>query len=391
MEMYRHTYAEIDLDALAFNVRSLRSRLPERFFCPMVKANAYGHGDLVVAQALEKIGIKHLGVCLIEEALLLRDFGIRCEILVFRGFDREGARKIVERGITPVVSSWEQIRDLEEFAQGPLDVHLKFNTGMNRLGFAAEEAPRLLAHFCDHERLKVRAVLTHLVCGEDADSEAGDSAAQLRAMDGICAVFEPLKPFVHALNSAGIAHYIARPTPAGHPLKLRDWGYRPGLMIYGYNPIREGYGCELKPVMTLRSQATAYREVAAGQGVSYNKTWIAPRTSKIAVVPIGYADGYHRLLSNRADALFNGGRVPVVGSVCMDFLMLDVTGHETSDPTEEVVLFGRDRHDQLIAATELARHAQTIPWEILTSVGERVPRLYVGELARELQVAKGAR
>ncbi|MBX3032507.1 MAG: alanine racemase [Bdellovibrionaceae bacterium] len=390
MDMFRRTFAEIDLDALAGNVRRLRAALsPRTFFCPMVKANAYGHGDVGIARALEKQGVRHLGVCLIEEGLLLRQAGIQSDILVFRGFDRAGAEQILRHRMKPVVSTWEQIEDLEALATGAVNVHLKFDTGMNRLGFSTGEAQKLFDRFWQNPKLRVEGLLTHLWNGEDAGQADGDSAAQLRALRGAADRFKALSPMVHALNSAGIVHRLDRAgekADPSHPLEAMDWGCRPGLMIYGSNPVRPGFGCELEPVMNLRSHVAVYRTLAPGEGVSYGHTWKASRDSVIAVVPIGYADGYHRLLSNRASALFAGERAPVVGTICMDYLMLDVTDavkkkNLSPEKDQEVTLFGRSREGVLMPAEELATHAGTIPWEIFTSVGERVPRVYKGGAA----------
>lgn len=389
MEMYRRTFAEIDLDALEANIKTIRSHFPaDVFFCPMVKANAYGHGDVTVARALEAMGVRHLGVCLIEEGLLLRNFGVKTNILVFRGFDREGARKILQYNMTPVVTSWEQIDHLLALATAPVGIHLKFDSGMNRLGFPLGEARRLFEKLEHEPRLRVDALVTHLFDGEDGHETDGNTARQLRAFDAAARFFAPMNPVCHALNSAGIVRKIAgRDLDGDHPLSLRPWGLRPGLMIYGTNPVGAGTGLDLKPVMSLKSQAGVLRQLRAGETVSYGGTWKAPRESTIAVVPIGYADGYHRLLSNRAQALFNGERVPVVGNVCMDYLMLDVTEAVKKNPPApgreaEVVLFGRSQEGAFLGADELARLGQTIPWEIYTSVGERVPRQYKGRLAR---------
>lgn len=387
MEMYRRTFAEIDLDALAHNFGLLHSHFGEdTFLCPMVKANAYGHGDIGIARCLETIGAKRLGVCLIEEGLLLRNFGIKAEILVFRGFDRAGAEKIIHYNMTPVVSTWEHIEHLEQAARGPVNVHVKFDTGMNRLGFRVDEADKVSARLRACKNLQVKGVLTHMAHGEDANKEDGDSAEQIRQFETALRPFEDLNPEVHALNSAAIVNKMALSSPAAHFLGRRNWGLRPGLMIYGVNPV-PSQKMDLKPVMSLKAQASVYRTLRTGEKVSYSGTWTATRESTIAVVPIGYADGYHRLLSNRAHVLFAGERVPVVGNVCMDYLMLDVTNaiqKKSPERDAEVVLFGRAANGAEIGVAELAGHAQTIPWEICTSVGERVPRVYKGDRARLL-------
>lgn len=387
MEMYRRTYAEINLDHLAHNIQVLQKAFPRRFLCPMVKANAYGHGDVQVARFLESLGIQHLGVCLIEEGLLLRHFGVKSDILVFRGFDREGAKKILDYNMTPVVSSWEHLDHLEAVATTPVRIHLKFDTGMNRLGFRVEEAQKLYDRLWQNKKIQLEALVMHLFSGEDAVSDQGDSARQLRRFDEVVRLFKPFQVFAHALNSAGILSHLClqkkSAVPKDHPLGLHEWGLRPGLMIYGYNPLAEQGFVDLKPVMSLKSTSGVLRRLQTGEGVSYGATWKAPRPSLIAVVPIGYADGYHRILSNQAQALFAGHKVPVVGSVCMDYLMLDVTDVvKDQDPQAfkdaEVVLFGQSQHGNFLSPEELARQAKTITWEMLTSVGERVPRVYKG-------------
>lgn len=394
MEMYRRTFAEINLDHLEHNVQVIQRALPQSpFLCPMVKANAYGHGDVPLARFLESIGIRHLGVCLTEEGLLLRRHGIQAEILVFRGFDREGAVQIVQHKMTPVVSTWEQLDHLEAVAASPVSIHLKFDTGMNRLGFRPEEAQKLFERLWQNQKIRLKALVTHLFCGEDSWDPQGHSARQLQLLDKASQVFKPFKIFCHALNSAGILNLMSlssAPPQEGHPLFLQNWGLRPGLMLYGYNPVENKKICELKPVMSLKSHVGSYRQLKAGETVSYGGTWKAQRDSVIGVVPIGYADGYHRILSNKASVLFAGRRVPVVGSVCMDYLMIDVTdvvqGQDLKGfADQEVTLFGFGSEGAFLSPEELALQAQSITWEMLTSVGERVPRIYTG---RKLDVIK---
>ncbi|MGZ3774559.1 MAG: alanine racemase, partial [Bdellovibrio sp.] len=335
MEMYRRTFAEINLDHLAHNIRVLQTAFSQKFICPMVKANAYGHGDVQIARFLESLGVEHLGVCLIEEGLLLRKSGVTAEILVFRGFDREGAQKIIEHHMTPVVSTWEHIEHLEAVASSAVGIHLKFDTGMNRLGFRPEEAQKLFNRLWQNKKIRVKALLTHLFNGEDADQDQGRSALQLRQLNEISKAFKPFNIFCHALNSSGILNLMllqeaknpSENQEEQNPLFLQNWGIRPGLMIYGYNPLaaNDKRSCDLKPVMSLRSHVATYRSVRVGETVSYGGTWKAPRESVVGVVPIGYADGYHRILSNQSKVLFAGQKVSVIGSVCMDYLMIDVT------------------------------------------------------------------
>lgn len=387
MEMYRRTFAEINLDHLAHNIRVMQTAFPQTpFLCPMIKANAYGHGDVQVGRFLETLGVGHLGVCLIEEGLLLRKFGVKAEILVFRGFDREGAQKIIQYNMTPVVSTWEHIEHLEAEASSAVGIHLKFDTGMNRLGFRPEEAQKLFTRLWQNKKIRLKAIVTHLFNGEDALADQGQTATQLTKLDEISRVFKLFNIFCHALNSAGILNLISLQKSGNsnreHPLLLQNWGLRPGLMVYGYNPLADK-NIDLKPVMSLKSHVATYRYLKAGETVSYGGTWKAQRDSVIAVVPIGYADGYHRILSNQSKVLFAGQKVSVAGVVCMDYLMLDVTDvvkdHDLDDfKDQEVTLFGYSSEGVFLSAEELAQGAKSITWEMLTSVGERVPRIYKG-------------
>jgi alanine racemase len=395
-ELFRRTFAEINLDHLSHNFFEIQKVANQtgsasKFLCPMVKANGYGHGDVQIAKHLEKCGVENLGVCLIEEGLLLRKSGVQADILVFRGFDKYGAQKILDHHMIPVVSTWDQIHCLESIADDPVSVHLKFNTGMNRLGFDPDQAEPLFTYFKNSKKLKLKAILSHFFNGEDAYLENGDSKKQTDQMELLLSFFKPLNVFAHLLNSGGIASlakiHADSKNRSNHYLQKNNWGFRPGLILYGYQPKNIFSELNLKPVMSLKSVVNNIRDVKKGESVSYGAKWVADRDSKIAVVPIGYADGIHRLLSNKNQALFSGQAVPIVGRICMDFLMLDVTDvicHSNSHiqnkkyDDEEVVLFGYDQDGQFLSAEKAAEAAQSITWEMLTSVGERVPRLFKG-------------
>lgn len=383
-ELFRRTFAEINLENLAHNYFEIQKIAgTDRFLCPMVKANGYGHGDVQIAKHLEKCGVQSLGVCLIEEGLLLRNSGVQTDILVFRGFDKYGAQVILDHHLIPVVSTWDQILSLESIADVPVSVHLKFNTGMNRLGFDPSEAEALFNYFKKSKKLKLKAILSHFYNGEDAYLVNGNSSGQTLIMENLLNFFKPLNVFAHLLNSGGISSLAKINNDNHHYLQKNNWGFRPGLILYGYQPKNIFTEMNLKPVMSLKSVVNNIRDVKIGESVSYGAKWTAVRDSKIAVVPIGYADGIHRLLSNKNQALFSGQLVPIVGRICMDFLMLDVTNVIQNKPLqkfedEEVVLFGFDQNGNFLSAESAADSAQSITWEMLTSVGERVPRLFKG-------------
>jgi alanine racemase len=384
MEMFRRTFAEINLDHLYHNYSTLKSLAgADRFFCPMVKANAYGHGDVQVSQFLQDQGAEVFGVCLIEEGHLLRQSGINSEILVFRGFDKDGAQKILDLQLTPVVSTWSQLESFEFAADEPIKVHVKFNTGMNRLGFNSDQHEKIKWFFKNSKKLKLSAILSHFHSGEDAYNQDGYSAKQTQELSHIADYFSDMDLQLHLLNSAGISNLsrVRQDKIEGHFLENKNWGFRPGLSLYGYDPLESSGQLELKPVMTLKSVVNNIRVVKAGESVSYGAQWVAQRDSLIAVVPIGYADGVHRLLSNRGRALFAEKEVPIIGRICMDFLMLDLTAAIGLDQInkydeEEVILFGYDQAGHLLSAEVAAKASETVSWEVLTSVGERVPRKF---------------
>lgn len=379
MNLFRKTYAEINLSALKNNIQWIQQNFPQSpFLCPMVKGNAYGHGDYIIAKALSEMGIQNMGVCLIEEALWLKQSGIQASIIVFRGFDNEGAKEIIANDFIPIVSQWEQIEYLENNFQGkPIPVHLKFDTGMNRLGFSVKDADKLYNRFWQNGKLRVKALVTHLYKGEDFLLDDGHSQKQLSLIRQVEKTFKVFNPIVHTLNSAGILGAYLSGKSEYHNL-----GLRPGLMIYGYAPEMQSQQKDVdffKPVMSLKSNVSDIRFVAQGSGVSYSHTWIAKKDSLIAIVPIGYADGVHRLLSNKAKVIVKNQLVPIIGTICMDYLMLDLTSVDKSvkiEKNDEVILFGTSEDQKLfLGANEQAKHAQTITWEILTSIGIRVPRV----------------
>ena len=386
MEMYRRTFAEISVENLISNWMEIKKvAADDRFICPMVKANAYGHGDVQIAKTLENEGADTVGVCLIEEGLLLRSSGIQSQILVFRGFDKQGAQKILEYQMTPVVSTWEQIQALENVADDPVKVHLKFDTGMNRLGFNLSETESLFLHFKKSKKLKLKALLTHLAKAEDSMEADGFTSQQIKLFTGAVDFFKPLNVYSHVLNSAGIAGLAALNAEKRISAELHhtNWGMRPGLAIYGYHASTINKVMDLKPVMTLKSVVNNIRNIKKGESVSYGASWVAARDSRVAVVPIGYADGFHRLISNKGSALFADKLAPIVGRICMDFLMLDVTDIIGNDDAskwieEEVVFFGYNEKGTLLSAEKAAELSQTITWETLTSVSERVPRHFKG-------------
>ncbi|OYZ23965.1 MAG: alanine racemase [Bdellovibrio sp. 28-41-41] len=385
MNLYRKSYAEINLHHLKSNLSWIRSHFPkENFLCPMVKANGYGHGDVIVAKCLEAEGVNHMGVCLIEEALWLHQAGIKSNILVFRGFDKQGAEEIIERGFVPVVSQWDHLEFLTQANKGKaISIHVKFDTGMNRLGFPVKEASKIDEYLWQNKNFRLKGVLTHLHSGEDGLDPNGKTQEQLASLAQVVPIFKKFSPVVHTLNSAGVLAKVAAEKQKSKVVFEPTLGVRPGLLLYGYAPkmnFANEFQSEVKPVMTLKSHLSEIRFVNKGSGVSYSHTWVAKKDSVIGIVPIGYADGVHRNLSNKGLVSVHGQLVPIIGNICMDYLMIDLTPimNLKIEKNDGVILFGYN--DQLGYQQTAANYADvlgTIPWEVLTSMSIRVPRVIV--------------
>jgi alanine racemase len=362
--MHRRTQLRIDISALEHNLHLLKKWNGNHFFCPMVKANAYGHGAVLVAKTIEQMGLPTMGVALIEEGVELRQNGITKQILTFAPFNEEGADAILKSKLTPVITRLDDLLALEAVhGRQDVHVHLKFNTGMQRLGFDQEELPLLTAELKNKPWIKVEGVCTHLSHGEDADMANGPTATQLKTFERMAEGFPGVR---HAHKSASLA-------------TLKDktqLGARPGIGVYGLPHHGREVGEGLRPVLTWNTEVVTVHTVEKGEAVSYSSRWVAKRKSTIGVVPMGYGDGYMRILSNKGVMLCRGARVPVVGSVCMDYILLDLTDIEsegTVQPGEPVVVLGRQGQAE-ISAAELGELAGTIAYEIVTNISKRVTR-----------------
>lgn len=377
----RPTRAEVNLAHLRHNLRVLEraaaSVAPVRpQIWGVLKADAYGHGAPAVARTLERAGIAGLCVALLEEAIELREAGIRIPVLVMGGYygpRREGLEEIFARDLTPVVYDAGQIERLASVVRheghGRVGVHLKVDTGMGRLGVAPAELPGVLEALARHPEVRLDGLMTHLACADADDLE--DTYEQLRRFERVEQQTRAagLSPRVrHAANSAAFLRLSTS------RLDL----VRPGVALFGVEP-RAGLAPELRPVMRVRSEIVAIRTVEKGERIGYGHTWEAPRSSVVATVPMGYADGLSRQLSNRGSALVRGARAPIAGTISMDLTMLDVTGVPGARVGDEVVFLGQQEGPlgrEAIGAAEIAELTGTIPWEVLTSISRRVPRFY---------------
>lgn len=368
MQQVRPTTALIHLDALRTNLGAIRGLVGRRrHIWAAVKGDAYGHGAVAVVNALETAGCDGFAVALVEEGVRLREAGCKAPILCLGGVQRTGAQEALARGLTPVVFDEGDAERMEAVATGPVPVHLKVDTGMGRLGVPMSQLGGFLDRFARYRHLVVEGLMTHF-----AESEAMDptytleqarrfqSATQIVRQRG----FQPKSR--HVCNSGAI---LTRP-------ELYLDAVRPGIMLYGVAPdswLRDRL--PLQPVMQVTTRVLFVKDLPAGASVSYGRRFVTQRPSRIATLPVGYADGYPRALGNRASVLLQGRRCPVVGTVCMDLCMVDVTDlAEPVEPGDEVVLLGRQGEAEM-RAEELAELAGTIPYEILCGFSERVPRV----------------
>lgn len=369
----RPTRAEVHLGHLRHNFQVLRRAARHAEVWCVLKADAYGHGSKAVARSLERAGATGICVALLEEGIELRDAGIRVPILVMGGYYGGATGELLRHELTPVVhdvTAVEAIADEVRYqATEPVPVHVKIDTAMSRLGARPEHVDAIGEAIQRRPELAVEGVMTHFACADGGDLESVDH--QLELLDQATATLARLglPPRVrHAANSAALLR-------TDRALLER---VRPGIALYGVEPF-PGLCAQLRPVMRVRTEVVALREIPAGQPVGYGATWRAARPSRIATVPMGYADGLSRGLSNRGQMLVRGRRVPIVGLVSMDLTMIDVTDVPGVALRDECVVLGHQKGplgEDAISAVEVAAHLGSIPWEVLTSVSRRVPRFY---------------
>lgn len=374
----RPTWAEIDLSAIRHNLKVIRETVgPRRLIMAVVKADAYGHGALVVAKEALKAGADWLGVAMVEEAVELRNGGLEAPILVLGPVFPSQADVIVEREISVCLFTEHMAQALDRAASKKATtakVHIKVDTGMNRLGIPWHEGLDFMELLKRYPRIEVQGVYSHLAtadCPEecftflqldrffDFQRRAKDRGMEL----GVC----------HLANSAALFTLDAS----------RLDMVRAGIAIYGCSTGAVDYmGLPLRPALSWKTRIAHLREIEAGDSVSYGCTFVATKRSRIAVIPVGYGDGLPHALSNRGEVLVRGTRAPIVGRVCMDTAMIDVSHVEGVEVGDEVVIIGAQGTER-IRAEEVAEKLKTISYEVLCGISKRVPRLYV-DSSREL-------
>ncbi|RYX84323.1 alanine racemase [bacterium] len=357
----RPTWAEVDLSALRHNVRVLAQLAAPATFLAVCKANAYGHDVRLVAPVFDAMSeVAMLGVASVDEGALLRKMGVQKPILLLSAMLPEEARSAVRARLTPTIWTRELGLSLQQAADKEktrAEVHFKVDTGMGRLGFRYETAREAFCSLRDFDRVDVLGIYTHMA---SADEEVDDlTPLQIERFKAFIREVEPAPGvIIHAANSATTMRYP----------EVRFDMVRPGIATYGSNPLPT-FELDLKPVMTWKARVTSLKTIPQGASVSYGAQWTAQRDTRVAVISVGYADGFRRSLSNKAHVLINGTRCPVIGRVTMDQIMADVSG-VLVHLGDEATLFGRG-----LPVEEMADKAETISYEILCGVSSRVPRL----------------
>ena len=378
MKTLKRTWAEISLDNLEHNYHALRAHIPQGCkFLGVIKADAYGHGAVPVSGTLSELGCEYLAVSNLEEAVQLRRGGIRTPVLILGYTPPEYADTMVFMDLTQEIHSMDYARALEERLRGTnyiLNVHLKLDTGMGRIGFLAYGGHSELAQlraFSQLTHLRAEGVFTHFSA---ADSRLADDEAYTETQ------YARFQAALAELEGYGIhpalRHCANSAVTILHPEYSLDM-VRGGIALYGCAPDRDCAGLlDLRPVMTLRTTIAQLRDVAAGTPISYGRTFTAPHDLRMAVLPVGYADGLSRSLSGKARFRLHGVDVPVIGRICMDMCMVDITGVPNAKVGDELTLFGYDEDGQCVPVERLAEASGTISYEILCTLSKRIARLY---------------
>ncbi len=376
-KLLRPTWVEISLSRLRRNFQRVRELAGARKVMAVIKADAYGHGAVPVSQCLAECGVDWFGVATVEEALELRAAGIQQPVLLLGGLYMSDPAHLIEYRLTPSISSTMRLDTYAECARRygqPIEFHLKVDSGLGRLGLPLDRVRAFVGHYRELEGLHLKGLFTHLASAEDlvasqTEEQGTRFAEALEQLRGL-----QLDPeWIHVSNSAALL------TGRSFPENL----VRIGALLYGYcMPLVVPPGQELpkvpefEPVLSFKSRIVYMKDVPSGTPLGYSAAFFTRRPSRIATVPVGYADGLSHALSNRGFAIVRGRRARIVGSISMDLSLLDVTDVPGTNIGDEVVLIGQADHTS-ITAVEIAQMLDTVPYEVLCSIGKRVPRLYV--------------
>lgn len=368
MNFSRPVWAEIDLKAISYNFNFIKKLLNKKTkFMAVIKADAYGHGIEEVAKTLLKENVDYLGVASLDEGIIIRKIDKKIPVLILGYTLPRFAEEIVKFNFTQTVWTKESTNVLNNVAKKQnkkVKIHIKIDTGMGRLGILPEESLKFIKEIYNFSNIEIEGIFTHF---SSADFDKDYTEYQFsRFLD----VLEKLKenkifiPLKHCANSAATLKY-----PEMHLDMVRC-----GILIYGLLP--NGKKINVKPALSLKTNLISVREIPPNSYISYGKTYITAEKTKVGVVPVGYADGLFRLLSNQGEVIIKGKRVPIIGTICMDFSIVNLNSIPTAKISDEVVIIGKDRREE-ITADEIAKKIGTINYEVVCAINKRIPRIYL--------------
>ncbi len=365
----RLTWAEINLDAIGHNLQMIKQRVGSTRIVAIVKANAYGHGIVRVARKAVVSGADYLGVGFLEEGLLLRKRGFKIPILVLGGVLFHQVDTFLDNDLDITVSSLGLAYAVNNAVEGlgkKARIHLKFDTGFNRIGIHHEKAPLVFERLRPLKNIDIVGIYSHMSTSDEANSEFAHSQ------------IKRFKNIIESANAQGIdpefKHIACSSAIQNYPEAF--WNMvRVGLAMYGLYPsIHTPRTLNIEPVLSFKSRVVFLKTVGAGEGVSYGRRYFTDEPSRLVTIPVGYGDGFNRALSNNGDVLIRGKRYPIVGSVCMDQIMVNIGQNTTIAIGDEVVLYGRQGNEE-IRVEEIAHRIGTIPYEVTTWLARRIPRV----------------
>ncbi len=370
----RRTWAEIDLDALENNYRKLKERVGnETKFLGVVKADAYGHGSVQVSRKLAELGADYLAVSSIDEAMELRENGVQTPILILGHTPKEQVKNLIDYQLTQTITCRAKAIEYQEAAkgcEGNLKCHIKVDTGMSRLGYLVGDegftgGVKGIVEACQMKNLDVEGIFTHFAMSDGDSEDAKEYTRQQFAL------FQKVYTEVETAlgRKFAIRHCANTGAVANYPETYLDM-VRPGLLLYGYGKYAEGLG--LLPVMSLKTVVSTIKIYRQGTRISYDGTYVTDKVTRVGVLPIGYADGYHRCLSNKWNVMTADGPARQIGRICMDMCMVDLTACPNVDVDSEIEIFGKGN-----PIDHMAEVAGTISYELTCSISKRVPRKYI--------------
>ena len=373
MQGIRPVWLEINLDAIAHNVKEIRQIVGENTqIVAVVKANAYGHGAIEVSETLLQNGVTMLGVSVIEEGIVLRKAGIRAPILVFGLTMNDQLESLVAYNLTATVCRLKTVQTLSRIAgakKKKARVHIKIDTGMGRLGIPSEDTLDFIKTINQLENIEIEGIFTHFAATDSQDIVYARNQ------------FEKYKKALLQLGKEGIhisLNHVANSAAILNSSCFHLDAVRPGITIYGFFPSPEDKRkIQLRPTAEFKTKIALVKEVPAGENIGYGGTYTTPKATRIATLPVGYADGYSRLLSNRGEVLVRGQRAPIIGNICMDLCMIDITHIKGVQVGDEVVLWGK-QGSETISAQDVAQKIESIVNEVVCMVDkERVPKIFI--------------